>query len=130
MFRMGESQDDFPADALPIRISVRDTGIGVPQDKQTAILDAFTQADPSTTRRFGGTGLGLAISRQLVELMHGKLAVESRVGHGTTFSFHRRVRAGTFGRRGSDRDVCPSWRTLPVLVVDDNPTNRRILKEI
>ena len=71
----------------PLLIQVRDTGIGIPESKQGSVLDPFTQADASTTRRFGGTGLGLSISRQLVELMGGSLKVASQVGVGTTFSF-------------------------------------------
>jgi PAS domain S-box-containing protein len=121
--------EDWPPAALPIHISVRDTGIGVPLEKQASILEAFTQADASTTRRFGGTGLGLAISRQLVELMHGKLELESRVGHGTTFFFT--VALPKSNEATEDRTLrLEQLGRMPVLVVDDNPTNRRILKEI
>ena len=121
--------ESWPPDALPICVRVRDTGIGIPVEKQDSILEAFTQADASTTRRFGGTGLGLAISRELVELMHGKLELESRVGHGTTFYFT--VAFPKSNEQSEDRTLrLEQLGRVPVLVVDDNPTNRRILKEI
>jgi PAS domain S-box-containing protein len=123
-----QAQPD-PSAPLPIRFTVRDTGVGIPEDKQAAVLDAFTQADASTTRRFGGTGLGLAISRQLVELMQGKLQLESRVGFGTTFSFSLPLSLAPPGSHDPQQRL-RQLDHLPVLVVDDNPTNRRILKEI
>jgi signal transduction histidine kinase/DNA-binding response OmpR family regulator len=108
-----------------LHFSVRDTGIGVPPEKQQVIFDAFAQADSSTTRRYGGTGLGLAIASQIVTLMDGRIWVESQVGHGSTFHF-----TACFGL--ADAEPAPlaepaSLRDLPVLVVDDNATNRRIL---
>ena len=112
-----------------LRFLVEDTGIGIPADKLATVLDAFTQVDASTTRRFGGTGLGLAISQQLVELMGGKLVIESEVGVGTKFSFAIPLQSAP-----PDRDTIETrlreMREMPVLVVDDNETNRRILKEI
>ncbi|RMG45228.1 MAG: response regulator, partial [Acidobacteria bacterium] len=106
--------------------AVRDTGIGIPPEKQDLIFDAFTQVDGSSTRRYGGTGLGLAITRRLVELMGGRIWVESRVGQGTTFHF-----LIPFRLSGVAEDTEPTatieLRGLPVLVVDDNATNRRIL---
>ncbi len=111
-----------------LRFSVRDTGIGIPADKQAMVLEAFTQADSSTTRRFGGTGLGLAITRQLVELMQGLLELESEVGVGTRFFFTLPLKRAPAIDHGSD-DMQKLAR-LPVLVVDDNATNRRILDEI
>ena len=112
-----------------LTISVRDTGIGIPPEKQSAVLEAFTQADASTTRRFGGTGLGLTISRQLVELMGGSLKLKSQVGEGTTFWFTIPL------TEAEVQEQDPSERLsdlagMPVLVVDDNDTNRRILQEI
>ena len=123
-----ESQDE---DEVLIRFSVRDTGIGVPADKQEHIFAPFTQADTSTTRRFGGSGLGLAISGQLVALMGGRLTMTSELGHGSTFSFTARFDRV---RKAPPRPVPrPAWvdlSDLPVLIVDDNATNRHILSEM
>jgi CheY-like chemotaxis protein len=106
---------------------VTDTGVGIPQHRQREIFEAFSQADTSTTRRYGGTGLGLTISRQLVELMGGKLWVESAVGVGSTFHFT--VRLGRGQASVTPASAHPQHlRGLRVLVVDDNATNRRILQ--
>ena len=110
---------------------VADTGIGIPSDKQQAIFQPFTQADSSSTRRYGGTGLGLAISFQLTELMGGRLWVESAKGKGSKFHFTIR-----FQPAHSKRESLPtsgrstSLEGLQVLVVDDNATNRRLLDEL
>ncbi len=113
-------------ESVVLRFAVRDSGIGIPADKQKAIFDPFSQADHSTTRRFGGTGLGLSISSQLIEMMGGKLAVESEIGRGSSFHF-----AGTFGLKQHQPVVVNpgenSLTNLPVLVVDDNATSRYIL---
>ena len=111
-----------------LHIAVTDTGIGIPLEKQQLIFSPFTQADSSTTRRFGGTGLGLAISSQLVSMMAGTIWVESEVNSGSTFHF-----TACFGLRPeaipSPLHPHESLSGLPVLVVDDNGTNRRILEE-
>ena len=90
------SIDQQTEHSVYLRFSIRDTGIGVPPDKQQAIFEAFSQADVSTTRRFGGTGLGLAISARLVQLMDGKISLESTLGVGSVFSF-----TGRFGVEAS-----------------------------
>jgi CheY-like chemotaxis protein/anti-sigma regulatory factor (Ser/Thr protein kinase) len=111
-----------------IRLAVRDTGIGIPEEKLETIFDEFTQADVSTTRRFGGTGLGLAICRRIVEVMDGDLSVKSEEGRGSEFSFTASVlpegdeKPTTLVR---NRAVLHNTR---VLVVDDNETNRRIMR--
>jgi len=115
---------------VALHFSVRDTGIGIPEDKQQAIFDVFAQADSSTTRRYGGTGLGLAISSQLVEMMGGRLWVESEVGEGSTFHFTTGFRLQSNPSTCVTAAVSGSLRGLRVLIVDDNATNRRILEEL
>ncbi len=111
-----------------LHFSVTDTGIGIPADKQALIFDAFAQADSSTTRRFGGTGLGLSISRQLAEMMHGRLWVESAAGEGSTFHFTICLDAPDSSSVPAG-SVSPKLRDLAVMIVDDNATNRRILEQ-
>lgn len=112
-----------------LHFSVRDTGIGIPQDKQALIFEAFSQVDSSTTRRFGGTGLGLAITSRLVELMEGRIWVESELGHGSTFHFLVQL-AETNETMAPVAERAESLLGLRVLVVDDNATNRLILQEM
>ena len=125
---------DSPTDTeqtseVKLRFSVQDTGIGIPAEKQALIFDSFSQADSSTTRRFGGTGLGLAISSQLVEMMGGTIWVESEVGTGTTFFFTTQLGVDRNQETRSSAELS-QLRGMRVLAVDDNSTNRLILKEI
>lgn len=107
--------------------AVRDTGLGMSSEQISRLFDSFTQADSSTTRRFGGTGLGLAISRQLVTLMDGDISVESKEGHGSTFTFTVVLEEGESHRPTVDRKS-DAFANLRVLVVDDNEGSREILQ--
>jgi len=109
-----------------LHFSVQDTGIGIPAEKQARIFDAFTQADGSTSRRFGGTGLGLTICRQLVQAMGGRIWVESIVGQGSIFHFTARFGVSAAGGPREPLEKVP-LKDMPVLVVDNNLTTRRIL---
>ncbi len=115
-------------DEVLVQFTVSDTGIGIPPEKQQMIFEAFTQADSSTTRNYGGTGLGLAITAQLIEIMGGQIWVESEPGQGSKFHFTARlgVQQNPVVRT---RPAQISLKNLPVLVVDDNATNRLILQE-
>jgi len=115
-------------DTISLHFSVTDTGIGIAPDKLDLIFQAFAQADSSMTRRYGGTGLGLTISSRLVELMGGRIWVESELLAGSTFHFTVNLKVQT-GKTASKRTEPVDVENLRVLVVDDNATNRLILKE-
>jgi PAS domain S-box-containing protein len=112
-----------------LRFTIRDTGVGIPADKVQTIFLPFEQADTSTTRRFGGTGLGLSISTRLVELMGGRIAVESVLGQGSKFQFTARFDLAPVPTEKEGRHP-RELQGLRALVVDDNATNRRILEEM
>ena len=111
-----------------LRFTVSDTGIGIPADKIESIFSSFTQVDSSTTRKYGGTGLGLAIAQRLVGLMDGKISVESELNKGSKFTFTANF-AQASGTPAVKPDDFPDLSGFRVLVVDDNATNREILRE-
>jgi PAS domain S-box-containing protein len=124
-------EDHAASEEVVIQVAVRDTGIGIPADKQAIVFESFRQADDSTTRKFGGTGLGLAISRELVEMMGGKIGVKSSEGFGSVFSFSVLLKKG-------DQDKVPAGPAVTspidstsedkfsILLVEDNPINVRV----
>ncbi len=122
--------DAISENEVRLHISVADTGMGIPVEKQQVIFDSFAQVDGSTTRRFGGTGLGLTISRQIAELMGGRMWLESDVGRGSTFHFTCNFqRANT----PASEEECIAGKVLPgldVLIADNNSVNLQILSEI
>lgn len=124
------AKDALDEETIQLHFEVKDTGIGIPAEKFASIFQAFEQADASTTRKYGGTGLGLAISSRLVELMGGRIWVDSELGRGSTFHFTVNFRETTT----LDAKHAPAppelLHGLRVLVVDDNSTNRLILAEM
>jgi signal transduction histidine kinase/DNA-binding response OmpR family regulator len=122
--------DPRDSESISLHFTIADTGIGIPAEKQKMIFEPFTQADASTTRRYGGSGLGLSISARLIDMMGGRIWLESEVGKGTTFHF-----TAPFGAATAESQRPPSvdpriLDNLRVLVVDDNATNRQILEKI
>lgn len=115
-------------DSLTLHFSVSDTGIGIAREKQALIFEPFAQADTSTTRRYGGTGLGLSISMRLLEMMGGRLWLESEVGRGSTFHFTARFGAVQHVPAHAALADLAAIENVRVLVVDDNATNRQILE--
>jgi two-component system, sensor histidine kinase and response regulator len=121
---------DAPDRPVAVHFAVRDTGVGIPRDKQGQIFEAFSQADGSMTRKYGGTGLGLTICKRLVELMDGQIWLESEPGAGSTFHFVIRMAAAQENLAPVSDGQPASLRGVPVLIVDDNFTNRRVLSGI
>jgi len=122
-----ESQAGRLASSVNVQVSVRDTGIGIPPERMNRLFQSFSQLDASTTRRYGGTGLGLAISKRLSELMGGKLWVDSVVNQGSTFFFTIEAQPAPSPLRLYLQSSQPGFNGRRLLVVDDNPTNRRII---
>src|SRR5271163_1629507 len=123
---IGVSVESHQDGNLQLKFSVRDTGIGIPLEKQQSIFQAFSQADSSTSRKFGGTGLGLAISTRLVAMMGGRMGVESQPGQGSCFHFT--MSAGIAAATAAPEQIeVRSLEGRAVLVVDDNATNRLLL---
>src|SRR5439155_1413810 len=128
------------AAAVELHFSVRDSGVGIPPDKQQVIFDPFTQADGSATRRFGGTGLGLAISARLATLMSGRLWAESEPGRGSTFHFTAQVQIGSVNREGREggslapplvsRPMPHAGRMLRILLAEDNTVNQQVASSL
>ncbi len=114
---------------VELHFAVRDTGIGIPKDKQELIFGAFTQADSSAARKYGGTGLGLTISSRLVVMMGGRIWLESDPGRGSTFHFTAKFGLEQNSQKEREFAGHATLAGIPVLVVDDNPTNRRILEQ-
>jgi signal transduction histidine kinase len=116
---------------VDLHFSISDTGIGIPLEKRHAIFESFTQADPSTTRKYGGTGLGLSICQRLVEMMHGRLWIEDR-GEQPGSVFHYTLRLGLPQEATAGRVVteAEALRQLSVLIADDNATQRNLMAEL
>lgn len=129
-----EKQESADQQVL-LHFCVRDSGIGIPKEKQKLIFEPFTQVDSSTTRRYGGTGLGLGITRRLVEMMNGEIWVESQEGQGSTFHFT--VRLGLPDRDGESKPIQPvagsrtaSGPAMAILLAEDNPVNRALARRL
>ncbi len=123
-----ESPESGTESWYELHFQVKDTGIGIPQDRIDKLFQSFSQVDASSTRKYGGTGLGLAISKRLVNLMGGEIWVESEVAQGSTFHFTIRGKATPHSKIVSDRLEATNLHNKRLLVVDDNPTNRQIVR--
>jgi signal transduction histidine kinase/DNA-binding response OmpR family regulator/HPt (histidine-containing phosphotransfer) domain-containing protein len=123
---VAEQQDE----TVTLSVAVSDTGIGMTPEQLASLFNSFTQADSSTTRRFGGTGLGLAISKQIVELMDGTIKAESQPGQGSTFTFTVVMEVGEDAVLPTSSQPSAEVLKLRVLIADDNPASREILQEI
>jgi signal transduction histidine kinase/DNA-binding response OmpR family regulator len=122
------TSEEESLDTLLLHFAVKDTGVGIPADKQERVFEAFSQADGSMARKYGGTGLGLTICTRLVGMMGGRLWVESALGQGSTFHFTLRLGIQSTPSQRAVPLQPEELRNLPVLVVDDNFTNRRVLQ--
>jgi signal transduction histidine kinase/FixJ family two-component response regulator len=116
------------SDVIATRFSVVDTGIGIPASTIGGLFDSFTQVDPSITRRYGGTGLGLSISKQLVELMGGRIGVESKLGRGSQFYFDLPLAAASADGAAEAPETLPTLPPLKVLVAEDNLVNQKVAR--
>jgi len=125
VFLVSSSDDN---QKIVLGFQIKDTGIGIPENKIDFLFDSFTQVDASTTRRYGGTGLGLAITERLVKLMGGEIKVESQLGIGSTFIFSQQTEVSTKDRIMPPSDNMSELYGKKVLIVDDNPTNLKILE--
>ena len=130
LVRVEGTPDESSPDQLLLRMSVSDTGIGISPEQLERLFQSFTQADSSTTRRYGGTGLGLVISRRLARLMGGDLTVESTLGKGTTFVFTARLAVEAHQPEGHTRVVPSAVAERPVLIVEDVETSRELLETL
>ena len=126
---METMDDQVPSDHVKVRFGVRDTGIGLTEEQRGKLFQAFSQADASTTRKYGGTGLGLTISKRLVEMMGGEIWVESEPGVGSEFIFTAVLAVGE-AQKERILQPDPDLKNLKMLVVDDNDTSREILEEM
>ncbi|MBS0209592.1 MAG: response regulator [Planctomycetes bacterium] len=127
--RLNISLAEAPPGELMLHFAVHDTGIGISPDIQETIFQPFEQADTSTTRRFGGTGLGLSISARLVELMHGKIWVESETGHGSVFHFTAQLQLAPAETVEPLNGALAPTESLQVLIVEDHPSQRAVLEK-
>ncbi len=124
---------DIAPDSGALRLTVRDTGVGIPAEKLANLFEKFVQADNSATRRFGGTGLGLAICRELTQMMGGTIQVDSREGHGATFRVELplpRGEASAIAATPAEAENEPSEGALRLLAAEDNPTNQQVLAAV